>query len=96
MGSVQSLGQGRGRRDRVGRNRLGTLLVLAVTAAALVAGVAYLVDRASATPAGLQATTLSGPVDGAPPKIGSPPQDFTRRTVDGKEVWLSSYKGHLV
>ena len=39
---------------------------------------------------------MSGPTNGAPPKIGSPAQDFTATTVDGKKVSLSSYKGHPV
>jgi cytochrome c biogenesis protein CcmG/thiol:disulfide interchange protein DsbE len=80
---------------RIRESRLGTLLVLAVTAA-IVMGGAYLVERPTATAAGLQAIALSGPTDGASPKIGSPAQDFSATTVDGKKVSLSGYKGHPV
>jgi cytochrome c biogenesis protein CcmG/thiol:disulfide interchange protein DsbE len=81
--------------QRIRDSRLGTLIVLAVTAA-IVMGGAYLINRPTATAAGLQAIALSGPTDGAPPKIGSLAQDFTATTVDGKKVSLSGLKGHPV
>ena len=81
--------------QRIRESRLGTLLVLALTAAIVVGG-AYLVERPSASAAALTAIALSGPTDGAPPQIGSPAQDFTATTVDGKKVSLSGYKGHPV
>jgi len=81
--------------ERIRESRRGTLLVLAVTAA-IVIGLAYLIERPTATAAGLQAIALSGPTEGAPPKIGSPAQDFTATTVDGKKVSLSGFKGHPV
>jgi len=81
--------------QRIRESRLGTLLVLAVTAAIVIGG-AYLINRPTATAAGLQAIALSGPTDGAPPKIGTPAQDFTATTVDGKKVSLSGLKGHPV
>src|SRR5665811_266331 len=81
--------------QRIRESRLGTLLVLAVTAASVVGG-AYLVERPTASAAALTAIALSGTTDGAPPKIGSPAQDFTATTVDGKKVSLNSYKGHPV
>jgi cytochrome c biogenesis protein CcmG/thiol:disulfide interchange protein DsbE len=81
--------------ERIRESRLGTLLVLAVTAALVMVG-AYLVDRPSAAAKGISAVELSGPGGGAPPKIGSPAQDFTATTVDGKEVSLSTYKGKPV
>lgn len=84
-----------GLRERIRNSWLGTLLVLAVTAA-LVMGGAYLVDRPDAAELGIQPVALTGPGEGAPPKIGSPAQDFTATTVDGKEVSLSSYKGKAV
>ncbi len=96
MPSEQAPGQARGWWARVGPNRLGTRLVPAVAVAALIAGGLYLVDHPDATPAGPQATSLSGPVDGARSKVGSPAQDFTTTTVDGKKVSLSSHKGHPV
>ena len=81
--------------QRIRESRRGTLLVLAVTAAVVIGG-AYLIDRPTATAAGLQAIALSGPTDGPPPELGSPAQDFTAATVDGEKVSLSSYKGRAV
>ncbi len=87
--------QEKGWRERIRDSRLGTLIVLAVTAALVMTG-AYLVDRPAAAEPGIQAIELSGPTKGDPPKVGSPAQDFTATTVDGKEVSLSSYKGQAV
>jgi peroxiredoxin len=82
-------------RQRVGQSRLGTLLVLAVTAA-IVMGGAFLLDRpATAVTAGVSAVTV-GAGDGQPPTVGSVAHDFTATTVDGKKVSLSSYKGQSV
>src|SRR5665647_751219 len=81
--------------QRIRESRLGTLSVLAVTATIVIGG-AYLMDRPTAAASSLQAIELSGPTNGAPPKVGSPAQDFTATTVDGKQVSLSSYKGHPV
>jgi cytochrome c biogenesis protein CcmG/thiol:disulfide interchange protein DsbE len=78
-------------RERVGQSRLGTLLVLAVTAA-IVLGGAYLVERPKS---GVTAVTL-GASDKPAPKIGQAAQDFTATTVDGKKVSLSGFKGHPV
>ena len=55
----------KGWQQRIRESRLGTLLVLAVTAA-LVTGGAYLLERPTATASGLQAIALSGPTDGGP------------------------------
>src|SRR5665811_2453145 len=85
----------KGWQQRIRESRLGTLLVLAVTAAVVIVG-AYLIDCPTAAASGTTAVELSGPGGGAAPKIGSPAQDFTGTTVDGKEVSLSSYKGHPV
>jgi cytochrome c biogenesis protein CcmG, thiol:disulfide interchange protein DsbE len=79
---------------RVGQSRLGTLLVLAVTAAVVMGG-AYWIDRPAAATTGVSAVDV-GPGDGPAPKIGSPAHDFNATTVDGKQVSLSSYKGHPV
>ena len=95
MSSVGTASRPRSRRERLRESRLGTLLVLTVTAA-LVMGGAYLLGRPTPAAAGVTAVALSGPGEGAPPKIGSPAQDFTGTTVDGKKVSLSSYKGHPV
>jgi cytochrome c biogenesis protein CcmG/thiol:disulfide interchange protein DsbE len=85
----------KGWQQRLRESRLGTVLVLAVTAAIVMGGV-YLVDRPSAAAAGVTAVKLTGSGNGAAPKIGSAAQDFTATTVDGKQVSLSSYKGHPV
>ncbi|MHB1475182.1 MAG: peroxiredoxin family protein [Dermatophilaceae bacterium] len=95
MSQVTTGSRPKGWQQRIRESRLGTFLVLAVTAAVVMLG-AYMVDRPATTAAGVQAVELSGPGDGAPPKIGSPAQDFTATTVDGKQVSLSSYKGHPV
>jgi cytochrome c biogenesis protein CcmG, thiol:disulfide interchange protein DsbE len=95
MGPATTVGQPRGLRERIRESRFGTLLVLAVTAA-IVLGGAYMVERPAAAKSGVSAVELTGPGGGAPPKIGSPAQDFTATTVDGKKVSLSSYKGHPV
>ena len=87
--------QPRGLQERIRESRLGTLLVLAVTAALVMAGV-YLVDRPAAAEPGVQAVQLTGSGNGPAPRIGSPAQDFTATTVDGKTVSLSSYKGQAV
>ena len=82
--------------QRLRESRFGTLLVLAVTAALVMVG-AYLVDRpAPAAVGGTTAVALSGTGGGVPPKIGSPAQDFTATTVDGKKVSLRSFRGQPV
>jgi cytochrome c biogenesis protein CcmG/thiol:disulfide interchange protein DsbE len=88
-------GRKRDLRARISGSRLGTLAVLGVTAV-VVMGAAYLVDRPSASAAGVRAVTLTGPSHGAPPRIGALAQDFTATTVDGKAVSLSDYRGQPV
>jgi peroxiredoxin len=91
----------KGWQQRIRESRLGTVLVLAVTAA-IVMGGAYLVQRptttATATTGAGGTTTATNVVagDGPAPKIGSPAQGFTGTTTDGKQVSLSSYKGQSV
>src|SRR5450759_5496941 len=95
MSEVPTVSRPKGWQQRIRESRLGTLLVLAVTAGVVIVG-AYLIDRPTAAASGTTAVELSGPGGGAAPKIGSPAQDFTGTTVDGKQVSLSSYKGHPV
>ena len=95
MSEVTTVSRPKGWQQRIRESRLGTLSVLAVTATIVIGG-AYLIDRPTAAASGLQAIELSGPTNGAPPKVGSPAQDFTATTVDGNKVSLSSYKGHPV
>jgi cytochrome c biogenesis protein CcmG, thiol:disulfide interchange protein DsbE len=90
----------KGWQQRIRESRFGTVLVLAVTAALVMVG-AYFVQRptASATKGGSAGGTTATNVvagDGPAPKIGSPAQDFTGTTTDGKQVSLSSYKGQSV
>ena len=82
MSEVTTVSRPKGWQERIRDSRLGTILVLAVTAAVVMGG-AYLVDRPAAAEPGVQAVELSGPGGGAPPKIGSPAQDFAATTVDG-------------
>lgn len=86
--------QPRGWRERTG-SRLGTVLVLGLTAA-LVIGGAWLVDRPVEGADGTTAITLLQEGKGEPPRVGSPAQDFTATTVDGKTVSLKSLKGKAV
>ena len=95
MSEVTTASRPKGWQQRIRESRLGTLLVLAVTAAVVMVG-AYMVDRPAAAEAGITAVALTGAGGGAAPKIGTPAQDFTATTVDGKEVSLSEYKGHPV
>jgi peroxiredoxin len=87
--------QPKGLRARVGQSRLGTLLVLAVTAAVVMGG-SLLLAHPTADKTGAVSTVDVGPGDGPAPKIGNAAHDFTATTVDGKKVSLSSYKGQAV
>lgn len=95
MSEVTTDSRPKGWQERIRESRMGTILVLAVTAA-LVMGGAYLVDRPAAAELGIQPVALSGPGGGAAPKIGSVSQDFTATTVDGTKISLSQYKGQPV
>lgn len=95
MSEVTTVSRPKGWQERIRESRLGTILVLAVTAAVVMGG-AYLVDRPAAAAPGVQAVQLTGPGGGAPPKIGTAAQDFTATTVDGKKVSLSDFKGQPV
>ena len=91
----------KGWQQRIRESRFGTVLVLAVTAALVTVG-AYLVQRpsptATATTGATGGVTATNVVagNGPAPKIGSPAQDFTGTTTDGKQVSLSSYRGQSV
>ena len=88
-------GRPKGWRERTG-SRLGTILILVVTAAVVMV-LAWFVERPAAISGdGTTAITLSQAGRGDPPKIGSPAQDFTATAVDGTKVSLSSFKGKAV
>jgi peroxiredoxin len=95
MSPVRTPSAPRSWQQRIRESRLGTVLVLGVTAA-IVMGGAYLVDRPAAAQAGTTTVKLSGTGDGPEPKVGSLTQDFRATTVDGKQVSLGSYKGQPV
>lgn len=88
-----------GLRERIRSSRMGTLLVLLVTAA-LVAGGMWLVNGRSpggeTLANGATAVTIPGKSTVPPPRVGSPAQDFTVTTIDGKQVSLSEFKGQPV
>jgi peroxiredoxin len=89
MSPVTTASVPRSWQQRIRESRLGTVLVLAVTAAIVVGG-AYLVDSPKAAQAGPVAVAAGAP------KVGSVAPDFTATTVAGKKVSLSSYRGHPV
>jgi peroxiredoxin len=82
-------------RARTRQSRAGTLIVMGVTAA-IIFGIAYMVNRPDAAGSSLTAVTLSGPTAGKPPRVGAPAPDFAARTVDGTRVRLSAYRGKPV
>jgi peroxiredoxin len=82
-------------RARMRQSRLGTLLVLGVTAV-LVMGAAYLVQRPKDAAAGVTSVKLAGASTAKPPVVGKPAQDFSATTVDGQQVSLRAYLGHPV
>lgn len=80
-------------RARIRDSRMGTFLVLAVTAA-LVLGAVYLVDRSRGT--GLSPVKLTAGSQGSAPVVGRPVRNFTATAVDGTRVSLAGYRGHPV
>lgn len=96
MDALSTADQSTDWRSKTRESRLGTILVLVVTAV-VVAAAAYVVQRPKADDAatGVQAVTLTG-ADSPAPIVGSTPADFSARTVDGRPVSLASLKGHPV
>jgi peroxiredoxin len=94
MSPVTTVDQPKSVRERVSQSRLGTVLVLVVTAAVVMVG-AYLVNPKPSPQGGVTAVNV-GPSDVPAPKVGRAAYNFTATTVDGKQVSLSSYKGHPV
>ena len=88
---VSTVEKPKGTGPKFGQSRLGTLLVLAVTAA-IVMGGAYLLERPKSGVSPVSLGSSSSPA----PKVGVAALDFTATTVDGKKVSLSSFKGKPV
>lgn len=95
MESVTTLDRPPGWRARIRESRLGTLTVLAVTTALVMAG-AYLINRPDSATAGVTAVELTGAASGPAPKVGRPAQGFTATTIDGQQISLSDYQGKAV
>lgn len=91
--TVQS--QPLGWRARVRDSRVGTLIVLGLTALLVTTG-AFLVNRPESAGAGVTAVTLPDSANGPAPAPGKPAPDFSTTTVDGKPITLSGYRGHPV
>ncbi len=82
---------------RFGGSAVGTLVIMGLTAAIIVA-VAYLSDRHDVTGAdgAVTAVTVSGTATGAAPVVGQKAPDFTASTPDGTQVRLSDFVGKPV
>ncbi len=83
-------------RARTSQSRLGTLLVLVVTAGLVFGGVWVVKHRSPASGGGVTKVNLTGQTTGTGPVLGKPAQDFEATTVDGTKVSLSGYRGHPV
>ncbi|MDP2675740.1 MAG: TlpA disulfide reductase family protein [Dehalococcoidia bacterium] len=79
------------RRPRVSalRNILATIAV-----GAIIVGLVWFFDRPDA--AGVQAINLSASPTGPAPRLGHEAPNFSLRTLDGKDVQLSDYRGRPV
>lgn len=83
------------RRPRFNQGRIGTLIIMGVTAAIIFA-VAILANQPSASAGGVTSVTITGTATGEPPTVGKPAPDFAATTVDGNPVRLSDLKGQAV
>ena len=83
--------------SRTGASARGTIVVMAITAAIILA-VAYLSDRreAIATDGTVTAVTVTGSASGAAPAVGAKAPDFAAQTTDGTPFKLSDYVGRPV
>lgn len=81
-------------RSRLSGSRAGTLGVLVLTTLLVLAGV-WFVQKPGADDK-VTAVQVSGAASGPAPAVGAPAQDFTARTVDGREVKLSQFRGKPV
>jgi cytochrome c biogenesis protein CcmG/thiol:disulfide interchange protein DsbE len=75
--------------------RLRTILVMTITAAAILAAAALTNSRPT-TAGGLTPVDLAGIPTGPAPIVGQPAPDFVATDVDGKQVRVSDLKGSVV
>ncbi|MDO5626779.1 MAG: TlpA disulfide reductase family protein [Mobilicoccus sp.] len=80
-------------RERLRTSRLGTMAVLVVTTLLVMVG-AWFVQQSQADD--VSAVTTTGQATSPPPEVGKPAADFVARTIDGREVNLSDYRGRPV
>jgi peroxiredoxin len=79
----------------LGQGRARSLAIIGVTAAVIL-GVAFLVNQPQAAGQGLTPVTVSGQGSGDAPAVGKPAPDFAATTVDGEAIRLSDLKGRPV
>jgi cytochrome c biogenesis protein CcmG/thiol:disulfide interchange protein DsbE len=77
------------------RGRVRNLAIMATTAL-IIAVVAFAVNQPKTAAGGVTDVTLTGATNGAAPTVGQPAPDFVAKTVDGRTVKLSDYRGKPV
>jgi peroxiredoxin len=90
--STQPTGTFAGKLTAARHSRVGTIMIMGVTAVVILA-VTYVVNRPAANGSGLTAIALSGRASGPPPEIGKTAPDFTGTTIDGDKITLSKLRG---
>ena len=80
---------------RASPSRLRSLVVMGVTAVAILAAV-YMTNRPAAGEGGLTAVVLAGRATGPAPTVGKPAPAIAAKTVEGTPVSLTSFEGHTV
>ena len=80
-------------RARLRGSRHGTLLVLLVTTALILVGAWFVRE---ATRPEVSEVTTTAQASGPAPAVGQPAPDLTARTIDGRTVRLSDYRGKPV
>lgn len=80
------------RLSKLRRSRVWTLLVLALTAAAILA-VSYAANRPAAGGSSLSSVVLGSRPSGPPPEAGKPAPGFTATTLEGAKLDLGKLRG---
>jgi peroxiredoxin len=83
-------------RPRSGPGRLGTLVVIALTGAIILAVAVVANQPAATTSDGFTSVTLTGTATGEAPAVGKTAPDFVAQTADGKQFRLSDLEGQPV